>query len=260
MKKILAFVLTFFAIFSLAGCEVIPAVGIDPEYEVSDNVKKSAALQEARNAYTQAYAEDMQDGIIDGRPVSIAEYAAIGGIPTFQYEANGYTVLFDGTEWTVLKGSFFTLTRNDDFTYSYRVVDANGNLLFENENFHREPKITVVAPTVYGLVTQTGTGISTNWAVFCDVQNCKTSEYFYYVLAAKGDYVIYVDLIDLEPVIIVQNIFDKAKYYQEYKLEDPSPVAADIVNGCQIDSDGDAICTYYAGDDYTLTEIAIDIP
>ena len=71
---------------------------------------------------------------------------------------------------------------------------------------------------------------------------------------------IYVVLIDSEPVIIVQNIFDKGLYYKEYSLEDPSPVAADIVKDCRFDSTGNAIATYYKGEDYALTELTIDIP
>lgn len=260
MKKVLAIILVLYAVFGLAGCQASDIAEEQIDDNITEESKKSATLQEARNAYAEAYASDLQDGVIDGRPAYERGYAAVGGIPTFEYETNGYTALFDGTEWTVLKGNFFTLARNDGFTYSYRVVDVNGDLLFENKDYHREPKITVVAPTVYGLVTQTGTGLSTNWAVFCDVVNSKTSEYFQYVLAAKGEYVIYVDLIDSEPVIIVQNIFDKGLYYKEYSLEDPSPVAADIVTGCRFDSDGNAIATYYTGNDYAPAELRIYIP
>lgn len=260
MKKVLAIIVVLCTVFGLAGCTTSDIARENIDDEVSENAKKSATLQEARNAYTEAYADDIQDGVIDGRPVYVRNYAVIGGIPTFEYESNGYVARFDGSEWTVLKGSFFTMTRNDDFTYSYRVVDVNGNLLFENKDYPREPKIAVVAPTVYGLVTQTGTGLSTNWAVYCDVAESKTSEFFSYVLAAKGEYVIYVDRINSEPVIIVQNIFDKAQYYKEYKLEYPSPVAADIVKDCRFDSNGNAIATYHTGDDYALAELTINIP
>lgn len=269
MKKIFAFILVLCTVFSFAGCKTIDIANEKEasdiaeqknDGKVSEDAKKSATLQDARNAYAEAYADDIQDGVIDGRPAYAENYAAIGGNPTFEYEANGYTALFDGTEWTVLKGSFFTLVRNDDFTYSYRVVDINGNPLFENKDYPRKPKVTVVAPTVYGLVTQTGTGLSTNWAVFCDVVNSKTSEFFGYILGAKGEYVTYVDLIDSAPVIIVQDIFDKSQYYKEYKFENPSPVAADIVSNFQFDSEGNAIATYYTGEDYALAELTINIP
>lgn len=269
MKKIFAIILVLCTVFGLAGCKTndiakeTEASDVTPSKnntEISEDALKSATLHDARNAYAEAYADDIQDGVIDGRPAYAENYVAIGGNPTFEYEANGYTALFDGTEWTVLKGSFFTLVRNDDFTYSYHVVDVNGTPLFENKDCPRKPKVTVVAPTVYGLVTQAGTGLSTNWAVFCDVVNSKTSEFFGYVLGAKGEYVTYVDLIDSAPVIIVQDIFDKSQYHKEYKLENPSPVAADIVNNFQFDSEGNAIVTYYTGEDYALAELTINIP
>ena len=260
MKKLFAIILVLCVILCMAGCITNDIVGENIDVEAFENEVKSATLQEARDAYAEAYANDIQDGLLDGRPVYVTNYAAIGGIPTFVYESNGYVAHFDGAEWTVLKGSFFTITRNDDFTYSYRVVDVNGNLLFENGDYHREPKIAVVAPTVYGLVTQTGTGLSTNWAVYCDVVEGKTSEFFSYVLVAKGEYVIYVDRINSEPVIIVQNIFDKARYYKEYKLEHSSSVAADVVKDCRFDSNGNAIVTYHTGEDYAQAEITIKIP
>ena len=153
----------------------------------------------------------------------------------------------------------YSLTKNEDNTYSYSFADLNGNVLFEKENMVREPKINMVSVNVYELITQTGTGLSTNWAVYCDVENSKVSEIFYYVLATQGEYVVCADYKDGKPFIIIQNIFNKSVYYKTYELENVSPVAADFALGCEFDSDNKVTITYLTGEDYTETKLTIDI-
>ena len=154
----------------------------------------------------------------------------------------------------------YTLTQNDDGTYSYTLVDFAKNILFKNENVVRDPKINQVAVNVYELKTQTGTGLSTNWAVYCDVENSKTSEIFHYVLGAQNDCVVYADYYDGKHLITVQNIFDQSVYCKTYELENVSPVAADFALACNFDNDNKAIITYLTGDEFNETKITIDIP
>lgn len=155
----------------------------------------------------------------------------------------------------------YTVTKNDDNTYSYSFSDLDGKILFENDDV-REPKINQITDTVYELITQSGTGLSTNWAVYCDVNNSKTSEIYYYVLTAKKNYVICGDSKNGEHFIVVQEIFgtDGDTYCKEYKLENVSPVSADFVIDCKFDANGNAIVTYLTGDDYTETDLTISLP
>lgn len=154
----------------------------------------------------------------------------------------------------------YTLHQNSDGTRSYTFADIHGNILFEKKDVGREPKISPVSAGVYELITQAGTGQSTNWAIYCDVENSKVSETFYYVLLAQGDYVIYANRENDEHSIIVQNIFDKSKYYEKHILTDCSLVAADFTTGAKLNGEGMAIITYLTGDDYTETEITINFP
>lgn len=155
---------------------------------------------------------------------------------------------------------YYTLINNGDFTYSYTLKDQNGNVLFEKQNTSRLPKTVQAAPAVFGIVTQTGTGLSTNWAVYCDVENSLVSEYFYYVLGAIDNYVVYADYMDGEHFIVIQDMFDGEGYYTKIKLKNVSSVAADFALGCRFDEEGNAIVTYLTGEDYTETEITITIP
>lgn len=154
----------------------------------------------------------------------------------------------------------YASTKNADNTYSYAFSDLNDNILFQKESIVREPKINQIGINIYELKTQTGTGLSTNWAVYCDVKKSKTSETFYYVLTAQGDYVVCADYKDSKHFITVQNIFDKSAYHKTYELENVSPVASDFALGCEFDGDNNAIITYLTGEDYTETKITIDIP
>ncbi len=155
--------------------------------------------------------------------------------------------------------NLYLLTKNEDNTYSYKFYDLNNSILFQKENVVREPNINQIAVNVYELKTQTGTGLSTNWAVYCDVEKSKTSETFYYVLGAQDDYVVCADYKDGKHFITIQYIFDKSVYYKTYELENVSHVAADFALGCKFDGDNNAIITYLIGEEYNETKITIDI-
>ena len=59
----------------------------------------------------------------------------------------------------------YTVTKSDSNTYSYSFSNLEGKVLFEKEDVAREPKINQITATTYELITQTGTGLSTNWTV-----------------------------------------------------------------------------------------------
>jgi len=176
-------------------------------------------------------------------------------------EMNNTVSLTENTENSDIT-DLYTVTKNDRAWYSYSFSDLDGNILFEKENVLREPKINQIAENVYELITQTGTGLSTNWAVYCDVKNSKTSSLYYYVLASKDNYVVCGDYENGEPFIIVQNIFenDEKGYYKKYKLENVSSVATDFTTDCKFDEHGNIIVTYLTGDDFIEKDYIIYIP
>lgn len=165
----------------------------------------------------------------------------------------------DGQDKGYAITDLYQVTKNSDGTYSCYFTDRNGKVLFEKQDAAREPRVTRITPTLYEICTQTGTGLSTNWAVFCDAEKSLLSEPFYYVLTAKAQYVVTGDYADGDHYIVVQDIFDKEQYYKEYKLENVSPVAADYVVDCKIEKN-ECIVTYLAGEDYTETEFVIPFP
>ena len=198
------------------------------------------------------------------------EYVIIEGI--FDKDDCGHMDMFCGSIknisrydlWDVYKYynplDMYSITKNDDLTYTYTVVDKNDNVLFSKDNATHEPKVEQVNTYILGLKVQTGTGQSTNWAVYCDVENSKVSETFQYVLMAQGNYVIYANYENGEHSVIVQNIFDKSEYYKKHILTNCSPVAGDIVIGAKPNGEGIAVVTYLTGNDYKETELTIKFP
>ena len=103
----------------IAVIAILAAVLIPTFSGIVTKAQESAALQEARNAYTELFADDIADGAVDGKidgaaaATSFAEgtygkgtvttYSYSGGeVTSFAYTAsNGKNVTFDGTDWTV---------------------------------------------------------------------------------------------------------------------------------------------------------------
>ena len=158
------------------------------------------------------------------------------------------------------KQAAYTVSQNEDQTYSYKIFDRKGNVLFGDDRCAQEPRIEKVTDRVYSVTVQAGTGLATNWAVFCDMESRRVSETFHYVLMAQGDYVIYVARENEQTSIVVENIFDKAAYCKAYPLSGCSAVAGDVVLGAQPAGEDIAEVTYLAGDNYTETTLTIQIP
>ena len=168
--------------------------------------------------------------------------------------------LFSACAKEPAKQAAYSVFQNEDQTYSYKIFDQKGDVLFGDDHCAQEPRIEKVTDHVYSVTVQAGTGLSTNWAVFCDAENSRVSEPFHYVLMAQGDYVIYVTRENEQTSIVVENIFDKAAYCQAYPLSGCSAVAGDVVLGAEPKGDGIAAVTYLTGDNYTETTLTIQFP
>ena len=154
--------------------------------------------------------------------------------------------------------SYYTISTNEDLTYSYKITAKNGDVLFSDDNSPREPHIDQVSANILSVTIQTGTGLSTNWAVFCDIENAKTSETFQYVLGAKDSYVFYVEFEDGNHRLVVQDIFDSNIYRKTYTLQNCSSIADPI---CELtfDGEGKATITYLTGTETAISQTSATI-
>lgn len=154
------------------------------------------------------------------------------------------------------KSRFYKLVQKDDSTFKYYVFDANSEIL-DSETSVRSPSFRAIGDYLMQLSGQAGTGLSTNYAKYYDLKNSKTSETFNYVLTAKDNYVVCADYRNGNHIIIVQEIFDREKYYKEYEIENVSPVAADFVVEGHFNEKGNINITYLSGENYKETNYTI---
>ena len=193
------------------------------------------------------------------------EYVIIEGV--FDKDDCGHMDMFCGSIknisryelWDSYLNTHSMIKQQADKTYSYEITDYKGKILDYEDNLTREPKRQKVSTDIVGICIQSGTGLSTNYVKYYDLENCKISQTFYHVLAAKDDYVVCADYRDGEHYIVVQDIFNKEQYYKEYKLENVSPVVADFVVDCYFKTKGNVSITYLSGEDYTETNYTIEI-
>ena len=193
------------------------------------------------------------------------EYVIIEGV--FDKDDCGHLDMFCGSIknisryelWDSYLITHSMITQQADQTYSYEITDYQGRILDYEDHLVREPKRQKVSMDIVGIRMQTGTGLSTNYAKYYDLENSKISETFYYVLAAEDGYVVCADYRDGEHYIVVQDIFDQAQYYQEYKLENVSPVATDFAVDGYFNAQGNINITYLSGEDHTETNYTIVI-
>ena len=141
----------------------------------------------------------------------------------------------------------YRIRTNNDLTYSYEITDFKGNILFSESAAIKHPNIKPLSTSVLEVSTQAGTGLSTNWAIYCNVETGKISEKFSHVLGAKDGYVFYVTYKDKVHSIICQSIFGPEALTQEYRVDDEL-VVADSFSKADFETEGVAKISYYTGD------------
>lgn len=150
----------------------------------------------------------------------------------------------------------YQVTKNDDLTYNYIVMDKSGNILLSDTSLNREPRIEVISENTLGVTVQFGTGLSTRQTIFCDVDKGILSEIFTSVLNEYENKVIFLGYNNGVHSIIVQDIFDRDSFYKETVLNDavgPEPVCSLIIQ-----ENGSAEVTYHKVD-CLETEIYIEL-
>ena len=92
------------AVIAILSAVLIPTFG-----GIVDKANKSSAEQAARNGYTECYALDMADGVLDGyegtpaaddsNKISDTHYSVDtdNNVATYEITVNGWTASFDGT-------------------------------------------------------------------------------------------------------------------------------------------------------------------
>ena len=117
----------------------------------------------------------------------------------------------------------FDITKDYDPEYKYIIYDKNGNIVMENTTITSEPQISYLDDKgILSIQISAGTGLCLTqyYNIIADI----FSEVFFSPVISKYGLVVFGDFSCNKNRLIVRDIFDKSKYYQEFEL-DFSPIA-----------------------------------
>ena len=123
--------------------------------------------------------------------------------------------------------------------------------------FSKEPEVVWINEEIIRVSVQAGTGKETKWGIFYDLAEHRQSNTFYGILAETADIVVYCG----DGCIIIQNIFDAEKFYQEINSfpKELAPAAAPFVSA-SISNDGKTVeIDYLSGSDFHTETVRVPL-
>ena len=110
----------------------------------------------------------------------------------------------------------YTLTQQDNGTYTIRVAADDGGDLYLRERMTAEPQCLALTEDILQIVGDGDTG--TRWTVFCNVAEGTVSEAFGNYVAANETKVAYVDYLTEAYHLFVRDIYDEGAYLEATTL------------------------------------------
>ncbi len=157
----------------------------------------------------------------------------------------------------IAESDYYKVIYNGDFTYSYEIRDKSGNIILSDNSEKRTPHIDMLNENTVKLWIQRGTGLSTRFTTYCNIETGTVSDEFLYVLNEFGENIVFVQYRENEHYVIIQNIFDKNEFYKEFRISDASPIA-DAITKAELSEDGKILTiTYHTGEDCLETKMLI---
>lgn len=138
----------------------------------------------------------------------------------------------------------------DNFMYHYYIFDKNHNVVKSEGPTNKYPKISMVDEYLLRFTYQAGAGILTRWGYYYDVENNIFSEIFYGIYDQSNGKVAY----GKSDRVVVRDIFDKNKYYQEISsFKEGFSYSVEPITDAEFVNDATSInITYLAGSDYKI--------
>lgn len=152
----------------------------------------------------------------------------------------------DAVEGIVIeKDSHYRVVDKGDYTYFYTIYNTEGKVVREEDRF-REPMISYVDSETIEIYGGAGTGV---WfCVYYDIVHDRFSESFECPVAARYQKVAYPEFREEETVLVIRDMFDAGKCYQEFPL-DFGRVFSPVVSA-EFKSEDTLLITYEAGEFY----------
>lgn len=170
---------------------------------------------------------------------------------------NVLIVILYGCDGNYDINQLYEITDNGNFTYDYVIKDRHDNILISDKDVSRKPKVNVINEDLLSISVQTGTGISTRWTIYCDVNSGNVSDTYYSVLGEYEENVVFVNYDNGRHSVIIQDIFNKGEYLKEVVLEDVSETVDPIVDYVKFDNKIKIM--YLKGNNFLETELIIEM-
>lgn len=170
---------------------------------------------------------------------------------------NVLVLILSGCDGNYDINQLYKITDNGNFTYDYVIKDRYDNILISDKNVSRKPKVNVINEDLLSISVQTGTGISTRWTIYCDVNSGNVSDTYYSVLGEYEENVVFANYDNGRHSVIIQDIFNKGEYLKEVVLEDASETTDPVVDYVKFDDKIKII--YLKGNNFSETELIIEM-
>jgi len=170
---------------------------------------------------------------------------------------NVLIVILSGCDGNYDINQLYEITDNGNFTYDYVIKDRHDNILISDKDVSRKPKVNVINEDLLSISVQTGTGISTRWTIYCDVNSGNVSDTYYSVLGEYEENVVFANYDNGRHSVIIQDIFNKCDYLKEVVLEDVSETVDPIIDYVKFDDKIKIV--YLKGDNFLETELIIEM-
>ena len=170
---------------------------------------------------------------------------------------NVLIVILSGCDGNYDINQLYEITDNGNFTYDYVIKDRHDNILISDKDVSRKPKVNVINEDLLSVSVQTGTGISTRWTIYCDVNSGNVSDTYYSVLGEYEENVVFANYDNGRHSVIIQDIFNKCDYLKEVVLEDVSETVDPIIDYVKFDDKIKIV--YLKGDNFLETELIIEM-
>lgn len=170
---------------------------------------------------------------------------------------SSYVSIEDTEDVDVIEETQFYKIIYSDSMYYYYIFNENHDVVKSDGPLNKEPHISMVNDHLIRFTLQAGTGIGTQWGYYYDTIIDTFSPIFQSIYDQCDGKVAYGEV----GKIIIRDIFDQTKYYQEISsFRKPLSVAAEPIIKSQFVNGGTGIkVTYLTGPDYEEVTETIDL-
>lgn len=167
----------------------------------------------------------------------------------------GCALQSDNADERVIEETAFYKISEQNHLYTAIIYDRHHGTARMETPTPKPPKLSIEDGNLVKLTYQAGTGISTQWGYFYDVENDRFSDTFHSIYDVSDGKLITRD----KEKLIVRNIFDEYYYCEITSFEKSLSKAAEPFTDVRFTETGLQV-TYFTGESYAETVEIVELP